>query len=65
MIDYCLKAEGITLDDVDLVVRNCYILPVQEMEERLMYQDMPAFLPEYERGEAAQAPAVPHDSPTR
>ena len=28
VIDYCLEAEGITLDDVDLVVRNCYILPV-------------------------------------
>jgi hypothetical protein len=23
VIDYCLKAEGIALDDVDLVVRNC------------------------------------------
>src|SRR5215468_8542656 len=30
VIDYCLDAEGITLDDVDLVVRNCYILPVLE-----------------------------------
>ena len=28
VIDYCLDAEGITLDDVDLIVRNCYILPV-------------------------------------
>jgi len=28
VIDYCLEAEGITLDDVDLIVRNCYILPV-------------------------------------
>jgi carbamoyltransferase len=27
VIDYCLDAEGITLDDVDLIVRNCYILP--------------------------------------
>ena len=45
VIDYCLKAEGITLDDVDLIVRNCYILPVEEMEERLVYQDMPGFLP--------------------
>src|SRR3954449_6561954 len=27
-VDYCLKAEGITIDDVDLVVRNCYVLPV-------------------------------------
>ena len=56
VIDYCLDAEGITLDDVDLVVRNCYILPVPEMEERLVYQDMPGFLPEHERPEAARHP---------
>ena len=49
-IDYCLEAEGITLDDVDLVVRNCYILPVPEMEERLVYQDMPGFLPRHTNG---------------
>ena len=35
VVDYCLKAEGITLDDVGLVVRNCYILPVAEMEQAL------------------------------
>ena len=52
VIDYCLEAEGISLDDVDLVVRNCYILPVPEMEERLIYQDMPGFLPEHEREQA-------------
>src|SRR2546425_1195860 len=52
VIDYCLEAEGITLDDVDLVVRNCYILPVQEMEERLVYFDAPGFLPDFERGDA-------------
>src|SRR6476646_11362267 len=56
VIDYCLDAEGITLDDVDLVVRNCYILPVAEMEERLVYQDMPGFLPEHERAEASKHP---------
>jgi carbamoyltransferase len=56
VIDYCLDAEGIALDDVDLVVRNCYILPVLEMEERLVYQDMPGFLPEYERAEANKHP---------
>ena len=44
VIDYCLEAEGITLDDVDLVVENCYILPVPELEQRLTYQDMPGFL---------------------
>ena len=56
VIDYCLNAEGITLDDIDLVVRNCYILPVPEMEDRLMYQDLPGFLPEYERAEAKSHP---------
>lgn len=56
VVDYCLNAEGITLDDVDLIVRNCYILPVNEMEERLVYQDMPGFLPEFERAEAAKHP---------
>jgi carbamoyltransferase len=56
VIDYCLEAEGITLDDVDLVVRNCYILPVPEMEERLVYFDAPGFLPDFERGDAARHP---------
>jgi len=55
-VDYCLKAEKITLDDVDLVVRNCYILPVEEMERRLIYQDMPAFLEDEEREEATNYP---------
>ena len=52
VIDYCLEAEGITFNDIDLIVRNCYILPVEEMEDRLVYQDMPGFLPEYERSDA-------------
>jgi carbamoyltransferase len=56
VIDYCLDAEGITLGDVELVVSNCYILPVPEMEERLVYQDMPGFLPEYERADATKHP---------
>jgi len=56
VIDYCLDAEGITLDDVDLVVRNCYILPVPEMEERLIYQDMPGFLTAEERLDAHDHP---------
>ena len=56
VIDYCLDAEGITLDDVDLIVRNCYILPVAEMEERLVYQDRPGFLPDHERADAASHP---------
>ncbi|MEH2472247.1 carbamoyltransferase [Nitrobacteraceae bacterium AZCC 2161] len=56
VIDYCLDAEGIALDDVELVVSNCYILPVPEMEDRLVYQDMPGFLPEYERADATKHP---------
>src|ERR1043166_2555095 len=56
LIDYCLDTAGITLDDVELIVRNCYILPVPEMEDRLLYQDMPGFLPEYERADADKHP---------
>jgi len=56
VIDYCLEAEGIRLDDIDLVVRNCYILPVDEMESRLRHQDMPFYLPEKERTQAAKHP---------
>ena len=55
-IDYCLDAEGIRLADVDLIVRNCYILPVEEMEARLAHQDLPAFLRDAERLQAAQDP---------
>ncbi len=63
VVDYCLEAEGITLDDVGLVVRNCYILPVEEMERRLAYQDMPGFLSEAERAEAAKDPLFLGASP--
>jgi len=56
VIDYCLAAEGITIDDVDLIVRNCYIMPVGEMEDRLVYSDAPGFLPDYERLDAAEHP---------
>ncbi|EAQ33893.1 putative nodulation protein [Nitrobacter sp. Nb-311A] len=56
VIDYCLGAEGIGIGDIDLVVSNCYILPVPEMEERLIYQDMPGFLPAEERLQAKDHP---------
>ena len=55
-IDYCLNAEGISLDDVDLIVRNCYVLPIEEMERRLAYQDMPYFMDAKEREQAANHP---------
>ena len=52
-VDYCLKAEGITLDDVDLVVRNCYVLPVDELEIRMVYEgDMNG----RERAQVAKSP---------
>jgi carbamoyltransferase len=55
-IDYCLKAEGISLDDVSLVVRNCYVLPVEDLEARLAYEDVPEFLDPDERKRAATSP---------
>ena len=56
VVDYCLNAEGISFADVDLVARNCYILPVEEMERRLLNHDAPAFLSEPERSLAAKDP---------
>jgi carbamoyltransferase len=53
VVDYCLNAEGISLDDVDLVVRNCYVLPIEDIELRLLSQ---ADMPLKEREQAAQSP---------
>ena len=55
-VDYVLNAEGITLDDVSLVVRNCYILPVEEMERRLVSFDVPNFISEDDRPLAEKDP---------
>src|SRR5262245_65485146 len=40
-VDYCLSAENIVLEDVGLVVRNCYVLPVEDLEPRMVCQDAP------------------------
>ena len=56
VIDYCLSAEGITLDDVDLVVRNCYVLPLEDLETRLLYEDIPEFMDAQERAQALKSP---------
>ena len=53
VVDYCLRAEGISIDDVDLVVRNCYVLPVHELESRLAFQDVPECFNIKERTQAA------------
>jgi carbamoyltransferase len=56
VVDYCLKAEGISLDDVDLIVHNCYVLPVDDLETRLLYEDIPEFLSQQERKQARGSP---------
>lgn len=53
VVDYCLKAEGIRQSDVSLVVRNSYVLPIEEMEERLLYENIPEFM-SYEERELAE-----------
>src|SRR6266540_782025 len=52
VVDYCLAAEGISLDDVDLVVRNCYVLPVEDLEIRMVSQDVPEVMDAGERTHA-------------
>src|SRR6266542_6152112 len=52
VVDYCLAAEGISLDDVDLVVRNCYVLPVEDLEIRMVSQDVPEVMDAGERTQA-------------
>src|SRR5207237_9140232 len=52
----CLEAEGIALDDVDLVVRNCYVLPVENLELRMLSQDVPEVMDDAERTQAARHP---------
>ncbi|MBL8564259.1 MAG: carbamoyltransferase [Hyphomicrobiaceae bacterium] len=56
VVDYVLDAEGITLRDVDLVVRNCYVLPIEDLELRLIYEDVPEFMDAEEREQARKSP---------
>jgi len=51
-VAYCLWAAGITLDQVDLVVRNSYVLPVAEIERRLRFQTLSQLLDAGERRRA-------------
>ena len=55
-VDYVLAAEGITLDDVDLVVRNCDVLPVEDLETRLLSIGVPEIMDEKERQQARAHP---------
>jgi carbamoyltransferase len=56
VVDYCLATEGISLDDIDLVVRNCYVLPVEDLESRMVSQDVPEVMDDAERLQAAKHP---------
>src|SRR4051812_23227419 len=56
VVKYCLDAEGISLADVDLAVRCCYVLPVDELEKRLQHQFNPHLLDAKERQQAAKNP---------
>ena len=55
-VDYCMNAEGITLDDVDLVVRNSYVLPVDDMETRMLSVFVPEVMDLDERAKAMSHP---------
>ena len=55
-VTYCLEGEGISLDDIEYVVRNCYVLPVEEIEKRLSHMDFPHFMTEEERKLAPSYP---------
>jgi carbamoyltransferase len=55
-VDACLEAAGISLDDVDLVVRDCYVLPVEAMERHLRVRASEYHLPHRERPEALRHP---------
>jgi carbamoyltransferase len=56
VVDYCLQAEGIPLDDIDLVVRNSYVLPVEDLEVRVISQGAPEIMDDEERIQAAKNP---------
>lgn len=55
-VDYCLKAAGIRLEDVSLIVRNCYVLPIDDLEMRLLYENIPEFMSYEEREKAEKHP---------
>jgi carbamoyltransferase len=63
VVDYCLRAEGITLADLDLIVRNCYVLPLDDLETRLLYEDIPEFMDQAERAQARKSPLFLPNSP--
>ena len=55
-LDYCLNEAGISLEQVDWIVRNCYVLPVEKLDHHLSYNDEAQYLDDYERRQAFQSP---------
>src|SRR5262249_38334477 len=55
-VDYVLAAESNTLNDVDLVVRNCYGLPIHELETRLLSIGAPEAMDEHNCQQARSHP---------
>jgi len=62
VVSYCLEAAGIPLERVDLVVGNCYLLPVPELERRLLHNHDSNHLPRFERERAEESPLFLPDS---
>ncbi len=56
VVDYCLDAGGINLDDVQIIVRNSYVMSVDKLEQRLAYRDWRSYLDRTERAIAAEHP---------
>jgi carbamoyltransferase len=54
-VTYCLEAARISITDVEYVVRNCYVLPVEEIEKRLSHFDFPHFMNEGDRKAASKS----------
>ncbi|MFQ5844078.1 MAG: carbamoyltransferase, partial [Planctomycetota bacterium] len=62
VVDYCLEAAGIPLGRVDRVVRNCYVLPVPELERRLLALNDPYHLPPRDQERARSSPLFLSDA---
>ena len=50
------KRRALRLDDVDLVVRNCYVLPIHDIEVRLLYNGRHAAEGEKSGGKTSALP---------
>ncbi|MHC4939456.1 MAG: carbamoyltransferase family protein [Planctomycetota bacterium] len=64
-VRYCLEAEGIDLDRIDLIVRNSYLLPVPELERMLDCRHMPYHFSRRERERAPTSGLFRHPDDER